>query len=113
MYISFYLTDTFGRSSSNVTTAYNQTGQLPSSSNSGRDMLDEIEETFNISNPSSINTSFRPTSQLNDFFSSTLDEFRNLTLNNIAEDDSSDDNVEDYDTTQFQESNRQHSSSRN
>lgn len=57
--------------------------------NTSRDMLDEIEETFNITNPSSINTSFRPTSQ--DFFSSTLDEFRNLTLNNIA-DDSSDDN---------------------
>lgn len=55
-------------------------------------MLDEIEETFNITNPLSINTSFsRPASQLNDFFSSTLDDFRNLTLNNIV-DDSSDEN---------------------
>lgn len=65
--------------------------------NTSRDMLDEIEETFNITNPSSINTSFRPTSQ--DFFSSTLDEFRNLTLNNIADDssDDNDDNDEDDD----------------
>lgn len=65
-----------------------------SSSSTSRDMLDEIEETFNITNPASINTSFRPTSQ--DFFSSTLDEFKVLTLNNIA-DDSSDDNDDDDD----------------
>ncbi|XP_031635361.1 uncharacterized protein LOC116348481 [Contarinia nasturtii] len=72
--------------------------QFSSSSDNSvsRDMLDEIEETFNITNPSSINTSFRPTSQINDFFSSTLDEFRNLTLNNIV-DDSSDEN-DDEDT---------------
>lgn len=78
--------------------------QLPSSSDSSissnisstynrRDMLDEIEETFNITNLSSINNSFRPTSQHSDgFFSITLDDFRNLTLNNIADDSSSDEN---------------------
>lgn len=53
-------------------------------------MLDEIEETFNITNLSSINNSFRPTSQHSDgFFSITLDDFRNLTLNNIADNSSS------------------------
>lgn len=57
-----------------------------------RNMLDEIEETFNITNPSSINTLFRPTSQINDFFSTTLDEFRNITINNIADDSSEDEN---------------------
>lgn len=82
------------------------TVQLSSSSDSStssissynrRDMLDEIEETFNITNLSSINNSFRPTSQLDDFFSITLDEFRNLTMNNIADDSSSDENNEDDD----------------
>lgn len=64
------------------------------SSNSSRDMLDEIEETFNITNPSSINTSFRPTSQ--DFLSS-LTSLSNLTLNNIADDSSSDENDDEID----------------
>lgn len=64
-----------------------------SSSYNRRDMLNEIEETFNITNLSSINNSFRPTSQQSDgFFSITLDDFRNLTLNNIADDSSSDEN---------------------
>lgn len=54
-------------------------------------MLDEIEATFNITNLSSINNSFRSTTQLDDLFSLTLDEFRNLTMNNIADDSSSDD----------------------
>lgn len=61
-------------------------------------MLDEIEATFNITNLSSINNSFRSTSQLDDLFSLTLDEFRNLTLNNIADDSSSDENNEDDET---------------
>lgn len=105
----------------NESTVYNQNVvQLSnrSDNSTSRGMLDEIEETFNITNPSSINTSFlsTPTSH---FFSSTLDEFRNLTLNNIA-DDSSDENVEDDDddddddTTHFQENNGhfvEHSSS--
>lgn len=71
-------------SSSNFSSSYNR-----------RDMLDEIEETFNITNFSSINNSFRPTSQSDGFFSITLDDFRNLTLNNIADDSSSDENNED------------------
>lgn len=80
---------------SEYNTAISESSSSSSSlNNTSRDMLDEIEETFNITNPSSINTSFRPTSQ--DFFSSTLDEFRNLTLNNIA-DDSSDDNDDNDD----------------
>lgn len=71
-------------SSSNFSSPYNR-----------RDMLDEIEETFNITNFSSINNSFRPTSHGSDgFFSITLDDFRNLTLNNIADDSSSDENNE-------------------
>lgn len=80
-------------SSSNFTSSYNR-----------RDMLDEIEETFNITNFSSINNSFRPTSHgggggsnSDGFFSITLDDFRNLTLNNIADDSSSDENNEDDD----------------
>lgn len=73
-------------SSSNFISSYNR-----------RDMLDEIEETFNITNLSSINNSFRPISQLDDFFSNTLDEFRNLTMNNIADDSSSDENNDDDD----------------
>lgn len=74
-------------SSSNFSSPYNR-----------RDMLDEIEETFNITNFSSINNSFRPTSHGSDgFFSITLDDFRNLTLNNIADDSSSDENNEDDD----------------
>lgn len=74
-------------SSSNFSSSYNR-----------RDMLDEIEETFNITNFSSINNSFRPTSHGSDgFFSITLDDFRNLTLNNIADDSSSDENNEDDD----------------
>lgn len=76
-------------SSSNFISSYNR-----------RDMLDEIEETFNITNLSSINNSFRP-SQLDDFFSITLDEFRNLTMNNIADDSSSDENNEDDDAVRF------------
>lgn len=104
------------RSVSNNSAVYNRNGEYAvssSDSSTSRDMLDEIEETFNITNPSSINTSFRTTSQLNNFFHSTLDEFRNLTLNNIA-DDSSDDNVEDDDSNHFQEHNEhfvEHSSS--
>lgn len=80
--------------SSNFISSYNR-----------RDMLDEIEETFNITNLSSINNSFRPTSQLDDFFSITLDEFRNLTMNNIADDSSSDENNEDDDAVHFPEDN--------
>lgn len=83
--------------SSNFNSSYNR-----------RDMLDEIEETFNITNLSSINNSFRSTShQLDDFFSVTLDEFRNLTMNNIADDSSSsDENNDDEDSTvNFNESN--------
>lgn len=76
------------------------------SSSNRRDMLDEIEETFNITNLSSINNSFRST-QLDDFFSLTLDEFRNLTMSNIADDSSSsDENNDDEDNTvNFNESN--------
>lgn len=79
-------------SSSNFGSSYNR-----------RDMLDEIEETFNITNFSSINNSFRPTSQSDGFFSITLDDFRNLTLNNIADDSSSDENNEDDDAVHFSE----------
>lgn len=74
-------------SSSNFGSSYNR-----------RDMLNEIEETFNITNLSSINNSFRPTQHGSDgFFSITLDDFRNLTLNNIADDSSSDENNGDAD----------------
>lgn len=74
-------------SSSNFGSSYNR-----------RDMLDEIEETFNITNFSSINNSFRSTtSQSDGIFSITLDDFRNLTLNNIADDSSSDENNEEED----------------
>lgn len=62
-------------------------------------MLDEIEATFNITNLSSINNSFRSTTQLDDLFSLTLDEFRNLTMNNIADDSSSDDDNNEFDET--------------
>lgn len=57
-----------------------------------RDMLEEIGETFNITNMSSINSSLRSSSSYQDHFSDTLDEFRNLTLNNIDDDSSSDEN---------------------
>lgn len=53
-------------------------------------MLDEIEDTFNITNLSSIN--IQSTLQLDDFFSLTLDEFR------IADDSSSDENNEEDET---------------
>lgn len=68
-------------------------------------MLDEIEETFNITNLSSINTVLR-SSSYQDLFSVTLDEFRNLTLNNIVDDSSSDENndTEDLGTINFNES---------
>lgn len=68
-----------------------------------RELLDEIEETLNISNPSSINNSFGTTStNLDDFFKMTLNDFKNLTMNNIA-DDSSDDNNDDDDDDNFGE----------
>lgn len=81
--------------SSNFNSSYNR-----------RDMLDEIEDTFNITNLSSINNSFRST-QLDHFFSVTLDEFRNLTMNNIADDSSSSDenNDDEESTVNFNESN--------
>lgn len=69
-------------------------------------MLDEIEATFNITNLSSINNSFRSSSQLDDLFSLTLDEFKNLALNNIA-DDSSDDNNEDDEAVHFDDETNQ------
>lgn len=70
----------------------------PSTSNAyiQRELLDEIEETLNISNPSSINNSFGTTANLDDFFKMTLNDFKNLTMSNIA-DDSSDDNNDDDD----------------
>lgn len=62
-----------------------------------RELLDEIEETLNITNPSSINNSIRSSgTNIEDFFSITLDDFRNLTLSNIA-DDSSDDSDNERD----------------
>lgn len=61
-----------------------------------RELLDEIEETLNISNPSSINNSFGTTTHLDEFFKITLNDFKNLTMSNIA-DDSSDDNNDDDD----------------
>lgn len=79
---------------SNSTTPYNR-----------RDMLDEIEETFNITNLSSINTVLR-SSSYQDLFSVTLDDFRNLTLNNIVDDSSSDENndAEELGSINFNES---------
>lgn len=111
-YLSIYLDSASGRDALNITGSSDSSNdymvvQLSSSSDSNsssnfsssynrRDMLDEIEETFNITNFSSINNSFRPTSHGSDgFFSITLDDFRNLTLNNIADDSSSDENNED------------------
>lgn len=90
------LSSSSSSNSSNFNSSYNR-----------RDMLDEIEETFNITNLSSINNSFRSTShQLDDFFSVTLDEFRNLTMNNIADDSSSDENNDEDDSTvHFNENN--------
>lgn len=67
-----------------------------------RELLDEIEETLNISNPSSINNSFGTTTNLDDFFKMTLDDFKNLTMSNIA-DDSSDDNDDDDDDGYIQQ----------
>lgn len=55
-----------------------------------RELLNEVEETLNISNSSSIGSS----PNLEDFFSTTIDEFRSLALSNIAESDNdSDDDV--------------------
>lgn len=76
---------TAGTSYASTSNAYNR-----------RELLDEIEETLNISNPSSINNSFGTTTNLDDFFKMTLDDFKNLTMSNIA-DDSSDDNNDDDD----------------
>lgn len=89
------LSSSSSSNSSNFNSSYNR-----------RDMLDEIEETFNITNLSSINNSFRST-QLDDIFSVTLDEFRNLTMNNIADDSSSSDenNDDEENTVNFNESN--------
>ena len=60
-----------------------------------RELLDEIEETLNISNASSINHSTMSANHIDDFFSIALDDFRNLTINNIATDSSSDDDDDD------------------
>lgn len=74
----------------------NRSGSSPSASTSAlsrRELLDEIEETMNISNPSSINNSFGTSStHLDDFFKITLNDFRHLASSNIV-DDSSDDNI--------------------
>lgn len=70
-----------------------------SNSSGRRELLDEIEETLNITNPSSINNSIRSTgTNIEDFFSITLDDFRNLTLSNIADDSSDDSDVEHDDS---------------
>lgn len=55
-----------------------------------RELLNEVEETLNISNTSSIGSP----PNLENFFSTTIDEFRSLALSNIAESDNdSDDDV--------------------
>lgn len=56
-----------------------------------RELLNEVEETLNISNSSSIGSP----PNLENFFSTTIDEFRSLALSNIAEsdNDSDDDDV--------------------
>lgn len=78
---------------SNTPTTYNQ-----------RDMLEEIGETFNITNMSSINNVLR-SSSYQDLFSVTLDEFRNLTMSNIVDDSSSDEtnDLEELDAINFNE----------
>lgn len=80
------------RIGSSASTSYAST----SNAYNRRELLDEIEETLNISNPSSINNSFGTTTHLDDFFKMTLNDFKNLTMSNIA-DDSSDDNNDDDD----------------
>lgn len=55
-----------------------------------RELLDEVEETLNITNSGSIGSP----PNLENFFSTTIDEFRSLALSNIAESDNdSDDDV--------------------
>lgn len=55
-----------------------------------RELINEVEETLNISNSSSMGSP----PNLEDFFSTTIDEFRSLALSNIAEsDDDSDDDI--------------------
>lgn len=74
-------------------TSTNDNGNINSTGR--RELLDEIEETLNITNPSSINSSFRSSgTNIEDFFSITLDDFRNLTLSNIADDSSDDSDIE-------------------
>lgn len=70
-----------------------------------RDMLDQMEETFNNTNLTSINNVLR-SSSYQDLFSVTLDEFRNLTTSNIVDDSSSDENneIEELDTIHFNRS---------
>lgn len=65
-------------------------GSSGTSSTIRRELLNEVEETLNISNTSSIGSP----PNLENFFSTTIDEFRSLALSNIAESDneSDDDN---------------------
>lgn len=65
-------------------------GSGSTSSTIRRELLNEVEETLNISNSSSIGSP----PNLENFFSTTIDEFRSLALSNIAESDNdSDDDV--------------------
>lgn len=62
-----------------------------SSSAIRRELLNEVEETLNISNSSSIGSP----PNLENFFSTTIDEFRSLALSNIAESDNDSDDDDD------------------
>lgn len=68
----------------------NNDGDGGGTSSTIRELLNEVEETLNISNSSSIGSP----PNLENFFSTTIDEFRSLALSNIAESDNdSDDDV--------------------
>lgn len=58
-----------------------------------RELLDEVEETLNMSNAAA-SSSINSPPNLEDFFSLTIDEFRSLALTNIAESSSDDDSDE-------------------
>lgn len=82
---------TLAHAESNDTNDGDSGSSSSTSSTIRRELLNEVEETLNISNSSSIGSP----PNLENFFSTTIDEFRSLALSNIAEsdNDSDDDDV--------------------
>lgn len=77
------------RNQQSATSSHDQS----SDTQSRQQLLDEVEETLNISNSSCVPS----TSPNLDFFSSTIDEFRSLALSNIAESSSDSEHDDDDD----------------